>query len=103
MISEDQGFDIVWVTSDVITGGTETKVWRIDRPNVRERDDTFKKNITFRKGDSISFNAGGACRLVAWAGHGRITRRPRDLIMGFGIAVQLKLRESSQVRCASRG
>jgi hypothetical protein len=59
VISEDLGFDIISVPSDVTNQGVETKVWRVDRPNVRVQDDPLDQSITFKPGDSISFNAGG--------------------------------------------
>ena len=59
VISEDMGFDIVSIPSDVATPGKgETKVWRIDRPNVRVADDPFP-SMLFQPGDTITFVAGG--------------------------------------------
>jgi hypothetical protein len=58
VISENMGFDLVSVSFDSSNQGTETKVWRIDRPNVRVGEDPLPM-VTFRPGDSIRFNAGG--------------------------------------------
>lgn len=58
VVSDNLGFDVVSVPSDVTNEDIETKVWRIDRPNVRVGDDPLP-GITFRPGDTIRFNAGG--------------------------------------------
>jgi hypothetical protein len=58
--------DIVSLVSDVTVAGTETKVWRIDQPDVTQADVNYPA-IAFREGDVVSLTAGGC---VQTGGHG---------------------------------
>jgi len=54
-------YDVISITSDVTKNNVETKVWRIDRPNVWQETTPYP-NIKFRPGDRVSFNAGGCAQ-----------------------------------------
>ncbi|HLJ90623.1 MAG TPA: hypothetical protein VKZ53_27695 [Candidatus Angelobacter sp.] len=54
-------YDILSISSDVVKDGKETKVWRIDQPNVRKETTTFPQ-IQFKPGDRVSFSAGGCAQ-----------------------------------------
>jgi hypothetical protein len=64
-------FDIISISRDVTVNGFETKVWRIDNPQVWSNTADLNANypeIAFKPGDAISFNAGGC---VQTGGSGR--------------------------------
>jgi hypothetical protein len=52
----------------------EAEVWRIDTPNVKQRDTRYFE-ITFRPGDIVSVEAGGC---VQTGGHGKTWKRYVD-------------------------
>ena len=57
-------YDVISITSDVTKNNVETKVWRIDRPNVWQETTPYP-NIKFRPGDRVSFNAGSSTQTRA--------------------------------------